>query len=164
MLPSIERIKGAHMSENTNFKTLVGVIIEAEMAGRPRHELLLELGETPAYILQHCEGFAALDMVLKAKNLGKMVFDHGMKKGMIERLPEILAKPKALYKSASTHVKDASVIMTFETHNGFPIIIAVHPGKLIGRRQVNEVASMYFKEGPNPEVKWKSAGLLLWEA
>ncbi len=152
------------MSENTNFKTLVGVIVDAEIAGKPRHELLLELGETPAYILQNCPGFKALDLVLKAKNLGKMVFDHGMKKGMIERLPEILGKPKALYKSASEQVKDACVIMTFEAHNGFPIIIAVHPGKMIGRRMVNEVASMYFKEGPDPQAKWKSAGLLLWEA
>jgi len=152
------------MSDNTNFKTLVGVIIQAELDDKPRHELLLELGETPAYILQHCPGFTALDLVLKARNLGKMVFDHGMKKGVIERLPDILAKPKALYKSASTHVKDASVIMTYETHNGFPIIIAIHPGKMIGRRAVNEVASMYFKEGPDPEEKWKSAGLLLWQA
>lgn len=152
------------MSDNTNFKTLVGVIIQAEVDGNPRHELVLELGETPAYIIQNCAGFTQLDLVMKARNIGKMFFDHGMKKGVIERLPDILAKPKAVYKSASPQVKDASVIMTYETHNGFPIIVALHPGKMVGRRIVNEVASMYFKEGPNPEMKWRSAGLLLWEA
>lgn len=152
------------MSTHSNFKTLVGMAIQAEVDGKPRHELILELGPTPESILRNCPGFLPLDLVLKARNLGKIYFDHMVKKGVIERLPEILANPKALYRSVSTAGMTAAVVMTFETQNGSPIIIPVHGNKQIGRRQVNEVASMYAKEGTDPEVKWKADGLLLWEA
>lgn len=153
------------MSVDHNFKTLVGVIIQAEMDGRPRHELLLELGPTPASIIQSGgKDFQGLDLVLKAKTVGKMHFDHSVPRGVIERLPEILNAPKAIYRSAAVP-NGAVVVMTFEIQRGYPLIIPVHANRQIGReRFCNEVASMYAKEGPNPEVKWKAAGLLLWEA
>lgn len=73
------------MSTNQNFKTLVGVVIQAEMDGNPRHELLLELGPTPASIIQAGGAiFHGLDLVLKAKTVGKMHFDHGVSRGLIE--------------------------------------------------------------------------------
>lgn len=154
------------MSIDQNFKTLVGVVIQAEMDGKPRHELLLELGQTPPAIIQAGGmSFNGLDLVLKAKTVGKMHFDHGVSRGLIERLPEILNAPKAIYRTAATLPGGAVVVMTFEVQRGFPLIVPVHANKAMGRsRFCNEVASMYAKEGPNPEVKWKAAGLLLWEA
>lgn len=148
-----------------NFKTLVGVVIQAEVEGKPRHELLLELGKTPLAILQAGGGsFDDLDLVLKAGTVGKMHFDHGVSKGLIERLPDILSAPKAIYKSGTQGALGAVVVMTFDTQRGFPLIIPVHANKRIGRDRVcNEVASMYAKEGPDPELKWRQAGLLLWE-
>lgn len=155
------------MSSNLNFKTLVGVVLQAEMEGRPRHELLLELGKTPSTILlAGGHAFHGLDLVLKAKTVGKMHFDHGVSRGLIERLPEVLASPKAIYRSASavSAGTGAVVVMTFELQRGFPLIIPVHANKHIGRNRYNEVTSMYAKEGPSPERKWKGQGLLLWEA
>lgn len=154
------------MSIDQNFKTLVGVVLQAEMEGKPRHELLLELGPTPPAIIQAGgQNFDGLDLVLKAKTVGKMHFDHGVARGLIERLPEVLNTPKTIYRSAAGILGGAVVVMTFELQRGFPLIIPVHANKQIGRdRFCNEVASMYAKEGPNPEVKWKEAGLLLWEA
>lgn len=154
------------MSSDSNFKTLVGIVILAEMDGKPRNELLLELGPTPKQILQAGgEQFSNLDLVIKAKTIGKMHFDHAVPKGMIERLPEILQSPKAIYHSASGAQGSSVVVMTFEVQRGFPLIIPVHANKPIGRgRFCNEIASMYAKEGPNPEEKWEKAGLLIWKA
>lgn len=67
------------MSIDQNFKTLVGVVLQAEMEGKPRHELLLELGPTPPAVIQAGgQRFNGLDLVLKAKTVGKMHFDHGV--------------------------------------------------------------------------------------
>ncbi|HCF3841183.1 TPA: hypothetical protein NID17_005863 [Pseudomonas aeruginosa] len=155
------------MDSDQNFKTLVGVVLQAESSGKPRHELLLELGETPASIIAAGgEIYSGLDLVLKGKTVGKMHFDHGIPRGVIERLPLILSAPKAIYRSANQAVQGGGgvVVMTFETHLGYPLIVPVHARKQIGRdRFCNEVASMYPKEGPDPEAKWKAAGLLLWE-
>lgn len=145
----------------------MGVLLQAEAVGRPRHELLLELGETPASIIAAGgEIYSGLDLVLKGKTVGKMHFDHGIPRGVIERLPQILNAPKAIYRSANQTVQGGGsvVVMTFETHRGYPLIVPVHARKQIGRgRFCNVVASMYAKEGPNPEARWKAEGLLLWE-
>ncbi|RMR31202.1 MuF-C-terminal domain-containing protein [Pseudomonas syringae group genomosp. 3] len=153
-------------SDSNNFKTLVGIVIQAEISGLALHERILELGPTPQFIIDLGIGFEQLDLILKAKNVGKMVFDHGMKQGVIERMPDLIVSPKAIYRSDSPNpsLAKSAVVMTYETHNGSPIIVPIHSAKMVGRRKVNEVASMYGKEGPDPEVKWKKAGLLLWEA
>ena len=55
-------------------------------------------------------------------------------------------------------------MLTYEIKQNYPIIIAVHKDKLYGRYEVvNECVSMYAKQGPDPEIKWKNDGLLLWE-
>ncbi|AQW69995.1 hypothetical protein B2J77_18030 [Pseudomonas parafulva] len=155
------------VDSDRNFKTLVGVVLQAEAVGRPRNELLLELGGTPESIIASGgEIYSGLDLVVKGKTVGKMHFDHGIPCGVIERLPQILNAPRAIYRSANQAVQGGGsiVLMTFETHRGYPLIVPVHARKQIGRgRFYNEVVSMYAKEGPNPEAKWKAAGLLLWE-
>lgn len=160
------KLRVSPVDSDQNFKTLVGVVLQAEAVGRPRHELLLDLGETPASIIAAGGGiYSGRDLVLKGKTVGKMHFDHGIPRGVIERLPQILNAPKAIYRSANQAVQGGGsvVVMTFETYRGYPLIVPVHAKKQIGRGLYNEVASMYAKEGPNPEAKWKAAGLLLWE-
>lgn len=143
-----------------NYRALVAALIASEVAGKPQHELILELGATPEILVKH--GFRLLPLVLKGKTVSKMHFDHGMVRSLIERLPELIACPKAIYRSTTS----GAVVVTFEVKGvaGHPIIIAVHADKQVGRdRVVNEVASMYAKEGPNPETRWKAQGLLIWE-
>lgn len=154
------------MSTESNFKTLVGIVIQAEVDEKPRHELVLELGVTPKTILQAGgQQFGDLDLVIKGKTIGKMYFDHHVSKGVIERLPEILQSPKAIYQSASGAKGSSIVVMTFEIQRGLPLIVPIHANKRIGRdRFCNEIASMYAKEGPNPEEKWEKAGLLIWKS
>jgi hypothetical protein len=44
-----------------------------------------------------------------------------------------------------------------------PVVVALHPGKLIGRRVCNVIASIYAKNFAGIEDAWKERGRLLWE-
>lgn len=144
----------------TNYETLVDLAVKAEIEGKPRHELVLEVCHTPETLLRI--GFSPLLVVIKAKAIGKIFFDHGLTQRQIEKIPAILENPQAVYSSA-TH-PDSVVVFTYEVHAGSPIIIPVAKDRQIGRGPlVNEVTSMYAKTGPDPRPRWRAEGLLLWE-
>lgn len=142
-----------------NFKTLVGQVIRSESEGNPVHELILEIGQTPKLLLDL--GFPDLVFIVKAKTIGKIYFDHGIKQSVIERIPEIINNPQAIFRSATNPTQ--GVIVTYELKGVSPVIMAVHRDKPIGRNKTaNELASMYGKEGIDPMLKWEKDGLLLW--
>lgn len=144
----------------TNFETLVDIVICAEKEGSPRHELILGIGPTPERLVGL--GFQDLRLVVKAKTISKMFFEHGLTQGLIEKIPAILEAPKAIYRS-DTHPTNM-VVLTYELKAGAPIIIPVARDRQIGRGPlVNELVSMYAKTGPDPTRRWKCHGLLLWE-
>tara|TARA_B100000446_G_scaffold165588_1_gene168089 strand:+ start:496 stop:945 length:450 start_codon:yes stop_codon:yes gene_type:complete len=145
----------------SNYKTLVDVIIKDESKGTPCHEHILTLGETPDFLIEHA-GFPNLKLVIKASTIVKACFDHGMPPSLLKRLPDVIGSPKSLYKSA-THSEDSVVVLTLERkgRSDAPIIIPIHREKRVGRGQYNLVASIYAKEGPDPEDKWGKQGLLL---
>jgi hypothetical protein len=140
-----------------NFDALVDVLIKAEMDGRPRHEIVLDLGATPTMLLGL--GFDAVPLKMTAKTLGKICFDHGIGTGHMKRLPAIVNDPLAVYRSEA-RPNDAVVLLTAETHTLGPIIIPIARNRTIGRETVNEVVSVYAKEGVHPASKWRH--LLLW--
>jgi len=147
----------------SNFSQAAELVIKSEMEGVYHHEPILELGATPQYLVDHA-GFKPLDLVVTAKVISKACFDHGIATSVIKRLPDIINTPKSLFHSR--HIEgSAVVVVTFELHKQvLPIIVPLHPEKRMGRRNCNVVASMYAKEGPDPEVKWSSEGLKIWEA
>lgn len=142
-----------------NFQTSIQLIIAASASGTPHHETILSLGDTPQYLIDN--GFPALQLVVKGRTIDKAHYDHGITKNMLERLGDIINHPKALYRSAT--VRGSAVVITFETKNGSPILVPLHPQKPIGRSlYANEVASIYYKE-PAIEARWQEKGLLLWQ-
>lgn len=141
-----------------NFQASVQLILQTSLAGRPHHEHVLSLGATPAYLIEHA-GFPALDLVIKGSAVDKAHFDHGIPKSMLYRLADIIASPKALYRSAT--IQSSAVVITFEVKDGAPILIPLHANKLVGRSHVNVVASVYNKEA-TVEQRWANAGLKLW--
>lgn len=150
-----------HALQN-NFRTLVQTVIKAGMNGTPMHEMILELGPTPQLLIDH--GFPDLPLIIKGKTVDKICFDHGVPTNIIERIPKLIETPTHLFHSRSAQALQGSVIVvTIEVKNGAPIIIVVQKNKRNGRRNVNEIASMYAKEGPDPVKKWSSDGLLLWD-
>lgn len=148
----------------SNFSQAVDLVIKSEINGIPRHEMVLELGKTPQYILNSAGVFTDLDLIITGKVISKACFDHCVPTSTIQRLPEIVNSPKALFRSANQDTQSV-VVMTFEVVNSqHPLIVPIHPNKPVGRQRVcNAVASLYGKEGHDPHEKWTRAGLLLWK-
>ena len=144
-----------------NFAVSIQLLLKAATAGTPHHEAVLTVfATTPQYLLD--AGFPALPIVIKGVTVDKCFFDHGITKGMLERLPAMITTPKALYRSA-TH-PDTAVVVAFETKDGSPLLVPVQPNRQTGRGSYNHViASVYAKE-PMIETRWTANGLLLWKA
>lgn len=142
-----------------NFQTAVQLILQASAEGKPKHESILQLGNTPQYLLDN--GFPELPLNIKGATIDKAHFDHGITRGVLERLGEIIGNPKALYRSAT--VQGSAVVITFEMKAGCPILVPIHANKQFGRATyANFVTSVYTKEAAI-ETRWKRDGHLLWE-
>jgi len=147
-----------------NYTSLVDTIIKNEVAGLPMHEIVLDLGPTPDYLIRHA-GFPILNLGISASVISKAHFDHGIVASKLKKLPQIIAAPKHLYKSANAHQVDSVVVLTLEIKGTSPIIVPIRKNRQIGRNDFrNLVTSMYGKDGPDPELKWKREGLLLWSS
>ena len=140
-----------------NYRASVQLVLSASAAGIPHHEVVLSLGKTPQYLMDH--GFPGLDLVIKGRTIDKAHFDHGITRSLLERLGDVIHNPKALYRSAT--VQGAAVVITFEMKNGSPVLVPLHANKPVGRTHANLVASVYHKE-PTVEERWQQQGLLLW--
>ena len=142
-----------------NFKAAVQLILQASAEGKPKHEVVLNLGATPQFLIDH--GFPELPLSIKGGTIDKAHFDHGITRGVLERLADIITTPKALYKSATVQ-QSAAVVITFEMKAGSPILIPIHANRPVGRTFANLVASVYAKEA-TVEDRWLKEGLLLWQ-
>lgn len=146
-----------------NYRALVDLLIKDEMAGQPHHENVLLLGETPAFLVEKA-GFPALDMAIKGSVISKACFDHGITTSLLKRLPEVIATPKCLFRPANPQMTDSVVVLTLEVKGVHPVIIPLRKQQRVGRSEVfNLVSSVYGKEGPDPELKWRQQGLLICE-
>jgi len=95
-----------------NYTSLIDTIIKNEVAGLPVHEIVLDLGPIPDYLISHA-GFPELNLAINARVISKAHFDHGIVASKLKRLPLILAEPKHLYKSANENQADSVVVLTF---------------------------------------------------
>ena len=146
--------------KSNNFHTSVQLILQASLAGTPHNEAVLSLGNTPTYLLEI--GFPSLELQIKASVIDKAHFDHGVSKGILQRLGDVLNSPKALYKSAT--VINTAVVVTLEQKNGNPLLVPIHPDKQVGRYRVNVISSIYSKDNwSEVEPQWVEKGLLLWK-
>ncbi len=154
--------------ENPTFKVALQLLIKSmthdgEAKQRTNHQVILPIGPTPQVLLDL--GMPQLQLAILGKVVDKVLFEHGIPKGTIERLYSLLESPKAIFKG---HLDNpGSAVVTFEVKNMAPIIVAIHPNKQIGRSMYNNVASMYAKEskpGESFEERWTRQGLLLWKA
>lgn len=141
----------------SNLSALIDLIIKNELQGTPTHEFIVELGNTPDSLIQFAR-FPELQLAIKASTIAKICFDHGISTPTIKRLSELLANPKSIYHSAT---QKGVVVVTFEIKAGSPIVIPIHPNRPVGRKTYNLVASMYAKEGIEPEIRWEKDGLLI---
>lgn len=143
---------------HTAFAVAIQALLKACIDGKPQHELVLPVGATPQYLVDF--GFPALNMVITGRVVDKAHFDHGITKGLLERLPTVIANPQALY--TSTTVPNGAVVATFELKGPEVIVIPVHPDRPFGRAaRYNAIASIYAKPR-RILLEWDAQGLCKW--
>ncbi|QHQ15787.1 hypothetical protein GMW39_07805 [Pectobacterium parmentieri] len=123
-----------------------GVENIANMDRAPRHQI--RLGDTPK--VYQALGAKNLELVMPAsvvhKAIDPSVRNHFVKLDDMKKLPDLIADPIAVMKSATE--KDALVsLVAAHDANGSPVIVAIHlNGKGASFAEVNKIASVYGKD------------------
>jgi hypothetical protein len=86
---------------DSNYRAAVAVIIKASADGKPQHEAVLTVGQTPPLLIKH--GLADLPLVITGRTIDKAYFDHAVARGVIERLHALISNPVTIYKSLSVN-------------------------------------------------------------
>jgi hypothetical protein len=149
--------------KNSNYELVLETTCAKLQGPEPEKvlSLAIELGTTPEL---YCElGFPYLPLAMRVANLDKILFRHGIPIRILKGIYGTLLEPKAVFRS-HTHPGDGNaVVLSFEEHHLGPVVIIMHANVRLGRSYVNEVKSIYAKEGANFEKVWREEGLLLWE-
>lgn len=93
------------------------------------------------------------------KVIDKAIYDHGLPASAIMSLPEELAEPVMVFKSATQ--PDSYVVITSDTHRGKPIAVPVRT-KQVANHIENVVLSAYAIDDPKRLERWAKDGLLIY--
>ncbi|EGK3959235.1 DUF4175 domain-containing protein [Escherichia coli] len=120
------------------------------------------IGRTPP-VLRHL-GAPDLPLVISRDTVRKATngVKHVVPMDVIERLPELMHDPDAIYRSATER---NAVVMLLDAvdKNGDPVVSAVHMKATVKRLEINKVASVYgTKGGMNKANSLDKAGLTLY--
>ena len=102
----------------------------------------MTVGTTPDVLRKL--GAPDVPMTMSARNLAKILsdkVDHQLPKSLVAQLPAALAEPVMIFESAT--VSDALVVLTDLTHEGRPVMVAIHPDVERQRIQVHDITSAY---------------------
>ncbi|EOZ8196613.1 LPD38 domain-containing protein [Escherichia coli] len=125
-------------------------------------DLTVNIGRTPP-VLRHL-GAPDLPLVISRDTVRKATngVKHVVPMDVIERLPELMHDPDAIYRSATER---NAVVMLLDAmdKNGDPVVLAVHMKAVRSRLEINKVASVYGTEGGMNKVNsLDKAGLTLY--
>ncbi|HCJ9209060.1 TPA: hypothetical protein NV863_003655 [Escherichia coli] len=125
-------------------------------------DLTVNIGRTPP-VLRHL-GAPDLPLVISRDTVRKATngVKHVVPMDVIERLPEMMHDPDAIYRSATER---NAVVMLLDAvdKNGDPVVSAVHMKAIRSRLEINKVASVYGTEGGMSKANsLDKAGLTLY--
>ncbi|HFO3415361.1 TPA: LPD5 domain-containing protein, partial [Escherichia coli] len=119
------------------------------------------IGRTPP-VLRHL-GAPDLPLVISRDTVRKATngVKHVVPMDVIERLPELMHNPDAIYRSATER---NAVVMLLDAvdKNGDPVVSAVHMKATDKRLEINKVASVYGTENGKKLKSMEMAGLTLY--
>ncbi|KGM69445.1 hypothetical protein EL75_2156 [Escherichia coli] len=119
------------------------------------------IGRTPP-VLRHL-GAPDLPLVISRDTVRKATngVKHVVPMDVIERLPELMHDPDAIYRSATER---NAVVMLLDAmdKNGDPVVSAVHMKATDKRLEINKVASVYGTENGKKLKSMEMAGLTLY--
>ena len=88
---------------------------------------------------------------------------HMVPMDVIERLPEELHDPLAVFKSRS-HADSLVVLTEHRDAKGAPVVVALDLRAVGEKYQVNRIASVYGKDGKRPLDGWVKDGMLAYKS
>ncbi|HAF2373863.1 TPA: hypothetical protein G8N99_002264 [Salmonella enterica] len=125
-------------------------------------DMTVDIGRTPP-VLRHI-GAPDLPMVISRDVIRKATngVKHDVPMDVIERFPELMHDPEAVYQSATE--KNAVVVLLNATdRHGDPVVTAVQMKAIRSRMEINRIASVYgTKGGMNKANSMDKAGLTLY--
>lgn len=123
--------------------------------------MTVNIGRTPP-VLRHL-GAPDLPLVISRDTVRKATngVKHAVPMDVIERLPELMHNPDAIYRSATER---NAVVMLLDAvdKNGDPVVSAVHMKATDKRLEINKVASVYGTENGKKLKSMEMAGLTLY--
>lgn len=126
------------------------------MAGKAPGRGPVAIGDTSAAL--QAAGLPAGELRTSPAVLAKVVFDHGVPKSMLKRIPELLESPVMVF--ASDSVAGRYVAVTSEMVRGQPLVVAISPEETRGARTFNFVPSLYPKDDLRAIQRWLNDGKL----
>ncbi|EEZ6370108.1 hypothetical protein DDB09_000773 [Escherichia coli] len=124
-------------------------------------DLTVNIGRTPP-VLRHL-GAPDLPLVISRDTVRKATngVKHVVPMDVIERLPELMHDPDAIYRSATER---NAVVMLLDAvdKNGDPVVSAVHMKAVRSRLEINKVASIYGTENGKKLKSMEMTGLTLY--
>lgn len=124
-------------------------------------DLTVNIGRTPP-VLRHL-GAPDLPLVISRDTVRKATngVKHVVPMDVIERLPELMHDPDAIYRSATER---NAVVMLLDAvdKNGDPVVSAVHMKAVRSRLEINKVASVYGTENGKKLKSMDMTGLTLY--
>jgi hypothetical protein len=146
----------AMFSRSPTFNAAVDAAIEAGMKGeRPSLEHIAIGTTTPVL---RAASMSDGDLRTTPTILAKAVFDHGVTKSMLKRLPDLLENPVMVLDSATGPGR--FVVVTSESVGGRPLLVVISPEETRGAKSFNFVPSVYPKDDLGAIQRWLNDGKL----
>ncbi len=131
------------------------------MRSKRSSDIQIVLGRTPP-VLRHL-GAPDLPLVISRDTVRKATngVKHVVPMDVIERLPELMHDPEAVYQSA-THQNSLVILFNLRDRNGDPVISAVHLKAIKNGLEINKIASVYGTERGKKLSNMERQGLTLY--
>ncbi|WP_315707523.1 LPD38 domain-containing protein [Brenneria uluponensis] len=124
-------------------------------------DMSIKIGRTPPVL--RALGAPNLDIYINRDTVRKSTngVKHDVPISVIERLPELMHDPIAIYRSAT---QDNAVVALLEANDvkGNPVVSAVHLSAALRRIEVNKIASVYGTEDGKKIKTMEREGLILY--
>lgn len=135
--------------------------LEKAMLSKRSSDIYLDVGRTPP-VLRHL-GAPDLPVSISRDIIRKAIngVSHDVEMGTIEKLPELMHDPIAVYQSAT---QDNALVLWLNSvdSNGDPVLAAVHMNGGKKRLEINRIASVYGTEEGKKIVSMEKRGLALY--
>ncbi|ECZ2621972.1 hypothetical protein F7287_09350 [Salmonella enterica] len=135
--------------------------LEKAMLSKRSSDIYLDVGRTPP-VLRHL-GAPDLPVSISRDIIRKAIngVSHDVEMGTIEKLPELMHDPLAVYESAT---QDNALVLWLDAadKNGDPVLAAVHMNGGKKRLEINRIASVYGTEEGKKIVSMEKRGLALY--